>query len=331
MTRPKELLMITVTRCSWAAGAVLIVASLSAPCDSPGVTVNPDRTTALLPRAELPGYDAGRLETRRPYERGKVPVVLIHGLWGSRLSSGRLLALGTQLCWRPSRFRQARGKLLASNEPDTFTSGFRREFPTSVGELVPGQPLLMALCDLAIDPSVRSHSIIADVRDRPGPGSTDGVVPYSSSHLESTDSELLIHGHHSCIDKLAAIREARRILREHAGIDPSCRTDQENHRGFESHPELKLRIPRKRGLQKTHEEEGTTMSSPNYFDRLVMCVQRVARHSYYPGIEQAIDQCLDEIDELTHLGLITAEQRGVLRSLVLSVNLTSSNNAASAA
>jgi hypothetical protein len=73
------------------------------------------------------------------------------------------------------------------------------------------------------------------------------------------------------------------------------------------------------------------MNNTDYFERLVMCVQRVARHSYYPGIEQAIDQCLDEIDELMHSGLITAEQRGVLRSLVLNVNLTRSNNAASAA
>ena len=75
--------MITVTRCSWAALAVLILTSLSAAGDSPGVAINSDRTTALLPRDELPGHDPGRLETRRPYERGKVPVVLIHGLWGS--------------------------------------------------------------------------------------------------------------------------------------------------------------------------------------------------------------------------------------------------------
>jgi hypothetical protein len=73
------------------------------------------------------------------------------------------------------------------------------------------------------------------------------------------------------------------------------------------------------------------MNNTGYFERLAMCVQRVARHSYYPGIEQAIDQRLDEVDELMHLGRITAEQRGVLRSLVLSANLTMSHNAASAA
>ena len=46
--------MITVTRCSWAAGVVLIVTSLSAAGDSPGVAINSDRTTALRPVDELP-------------------------------------------------------------------------------------------------------------------------------------------------------------------------------------------------------------------------------------------------------------------------------------
>jgi hypothetical protein len=51
------------------------------------------------------------------------------------------------------------------------------------------------------------------------------------------------------------------------------------------------------------------MNSPSYFERLVVCVQRVARHAYYPGIDQAVGQCLEDIDELMHSGRITAEQR----------------------
>ena len=40
--------MITVTRCSWAAGLVLFLTSLSAVGDSPAVAINFDRTTAPL-------------------------------------------------------------------------------------------------------------------------------------------------------------------------------------------------------------------------------------------------------------------------------------------
>jgi hypothetical protein len=144
---------------------------------------------------------------------------------GSPLASGFLGGLGTQLCVRPSRFRQAREALLASNEPDLFAPGFRDELPTSVGELATGHPLLTALCDLGIDPSVRSHSIIADLRNPPAPGASDGIVPYSSSHLERVASEVLIHDQHVCLHNPTVIREVRDILKEHAGIDPTSRTD----------------------------------------------------------------------------------------------------------
>jgi triacylglycerol esterase/lipase EstA (alpha/beta hydrolase family) len=134
---------------------------------------------------------------------------------GSPLASGRLRELGAQLCWRPNRFRQARATLLAHNEPDMFAHGFRVEVPTSAAELAPGHPLLLGLCALGIDSSVRSHSIIADVRDKPGLGTTDGIVPYSSSHLEGVDSELLVRGLHICLNHSAVIQEVRRILLEH--------------------------------------------------------------------------------------------------------------------
>jgi len=146
---------------------------------------------------------------------------------GSPLASGPLRGIGIRLCSRPSHFRQARATLLASNEPDLFAPRFRGEIPTSVAELASEHPLLLALCDAGIDPSVRSHSIIADLRDPPRPGATDGIVPYSSSHLEGAATELLVHGHHICLEEPAVIREVRRILSEHSGIDLASRTDHD--------------------------------------------------------------------------------------------------------
>ena len=141
------------------------------------------------------------------------------------LPAASVRGLGMRICWRPSRFRKAREMLLASNEPDFFAPDFCDEYPTSIGELASGHPLLTALCDLGIDPSVRTHSIIADLRQPPVPGAGDGIVPYSSSHLECADSEVLFHGHHICLNDPAVIHEVRRILIDHAGIDRTSRTD----------------------------------------------------------------------------------------------------------
>jgi pimeloyl-ACP methyl ester carboxylesterase len=160
---------------------------------------------------------------------------------GSPLASGRLRELGTRLCWRPSRFVEACEAVLANKGPDAFTPGYLEQHPTSAGELAPGHPFLMGLCDLGIDSSVRSHSIIADLRNPPGPGATDGIVPYSSSHLEGVASELLVRGLHICLDHPAVIREVRRILVEHARVQPPSPTDHQAPRRLEKSQRLGLR------------------------------------------------------------------------------------------
>jgi hypothetical protein len=153
---------------------------------------------------------------------------------GSPLVVGRIRTLGTRICARPSPFVRAREALLSGNVPDLFAASFRGELPTSLGELTPGHPLLSAVCDLAIDPSVPFHSIIADLREPPSPGGTDGLVPYTSSHLNGAASELLLHGLHICLDDPAVIREVRRILMEHAGNESTSRKDHQSARRPES-------------------------------------------------------------------------------------------------
>ncbi len=64
------------------------------------------------------------------------------------------------------------------------------------------------------------------------------------------------------------------------------------------------------------------MNSPDYFERLVATVERIARHAYYPGIDQAIDQCLEDIDELMRSGRITTEQHEALRFVLLGMTMT---------
>ena len=78
-------------------------------------------------------------------------------------------------------------------------------------------------------------------------------------------------------------------------------------------------------------DEETSMISSDYFERLVISVERIARHAYYPGINEAIEQCLEDIDELMHEGRITPEEREALRIVLLGMTLTASSNTSHAA
>jgi predicted DNA-binding protein len=59
------------------------------------------------------------------------------------------------------------------------------------------------------------------------------------------------------------------------------------------------------------------MDNISYFERLVASAERIARHADYPGKEQAMELCLEDIEDLTLAGRITAEQRIVLREVLL--------------
>lgn len=93
---------------------------------------------------------------------------------------------------------------------------FQRGQLTSVAGLSPGNPLFASLDQLPI--KVPHHSIIGDRGRGDTPNSSDGVVPYWSSHLASAQSELIVPDNHSAYRDPAAIRELRRILLLNAGI-----------------------------------------------------------------------------------------------------------------
>jgi len=93
----------------------------------------------------------------------------------------------------------------------------RTLFPTSVEGLSPKSPLLIALNDLPIQ--APHHSIIGDRGRGNTPNSSDGVVPYWSSHLTSAKSEVIVPYGHGAMDDPQAIAEIRRILRMHAALN----------------------------------------------------------------------------------------------------------------
>jgi hypothetical protein len=95
----------------------------------------------------------------------------------------------------------------------TEPAGGRLSIPTSIHGLSPKSEFLSALDKLPI--RAPHHSIIGDRGRGDTPNSSDGVVPYRSSHLTSAESELTVPGDHGSYRLPQASAELRRILLEH--------------------------------------------------------------------------------------------------------------------
>ena len=192
---------------------------------------------------------------------------------GSPLASSRVGELATRLCWRENRFRHARELVWSQNQPDIFPVAFRGERATSGAELAPSHPLLLKLGDLGIDRSVRSHSVIADLRDPPKPDGTDGIVPFSSSHLDGVASELLVNGAHMCLSHQSVIEEIGRVLLEHLENESALPLNDQLSRPRErpGHRAASTQLARRAGagntdldvFQPRHSRRTHPMSSPN--------------------------------------------------------------------
>ena len=86
---------------------------------------------------------------------------------------------------------------------------------TSLDGMSPDNPGLLALAEIPVRPPIQAHSIIAVKGDDVPPEGDDGVVKYTSAHLEGVESELVVRSGHSCQDKPKTIEEVRRILLVH--------------------------------------------------------------------------------------------------------------------
>lgn len=85
-----------------------------------------------------------------------------------------------------------------------------------VDNLSAKDPTIQALAMLNISPEVTFHSIMGNnTPGTPLADSSDGIVPYSSSHWDGAASEKVIPSGHSVQETPQAIIEIRRILHEH--------------------------------------------------------------------------------------------------------------------
>lgn len=135
---------------------------------------------------------------------------------GSDYADNFLGRIGRAVTSPPHQFRSFYERISEAN-PGVFTPAYEELGSgrlNSVSSLSPSQPTLQILADLPYAHPVRVYSIIGN-RGRSGPlaASSDGVVPYASSHIPGAESELIVPANHWTYNHPAAVDEIKRVLK----------------------------------------------------------------------------------------------------------------------
>jgi pimeloyl-ACP methyl ester carboxylesterase len=127
----------------------------------------------------------------------------VAGEWLAHLA-GRLVTL-------PLRVTKLAAEALTGNrdamrfDPDNVRMN-------SIYGMTPGSPFITAIGSIPVAPTVTANSIIPVQGDGPIEAGDDGVVKYSSAHIDEAESELVIRSGHSVQSNPRAVAEVRRIL-----------------------------------------------------------------------------------------------------------------------
>jgi pimeloyl-ACP methyl ester carboxylesterase len=90
-----------------------------------------------------------------------------------------------------------------------------KRMPNSIDTLSPNDPFVRIMNALPLAKDVPYHSIIGDRGRGDTPKSSDGVVPYWSSHVGGARSEKIVPSGHGANENPKGIAEVVRILKEH--------------------------------------------------------------------------------------------------------------------
>jgi hypothetical protein len=131
---------------------------------------------------------------------------------GSDLASSWIGRIGASFVKtpRPLQSDYAAAKPLLINDPSARSL---KRMPNSVDTLEPNDRFVEAVDKLPITPGIPYHSIMGDRGRGDTPNSSDGIVPYWSSHLAGAKSELIVNSGHGAQYNPEAIAEVKRILR----------------------------------------------------------------------------------------------------------------------
>ena len=134
---------------------------------------------------------------------------------GSDLASNWIGRIGSMLVKAPTTLLKVNQALRASLTADPAALQLKR-LPNSIDTMAPNNRFVMGINTVPITKGIPYHSIIGDRGRGDTPNSSDGVVPYWSSHLDGARSEFIAPCGHGSPLNAQAIAEVHRILQLNA-------------------------------------------------------------------------------------------------------------------
>ena len=136
---------------------------------------------------------------------------------GSFMSGNIIGKIGRRLIRLPATVTKVGVEIVKLNPVGAARTAIR--VPTSIENMDWSSPFLRTLASLPIAEGVQANSIIPVKGDGPPEKGDDGVVRYTSAHIEPVESELVVRSGHSTQSTPHTIEEVRRILYRHAGME----------------------------------------------------------------------------------------------------------------
>jgi pimeloyl-ACP methyl ester carboxylesterase len=172
----------------------------------------PPDEVPLSPKARE--YFREELFFRHRPEIGRV-IFIASPLRGSNMASGWIGKLATLIINEPNLSSEASDEMLRVTDIKEEELKPKRR-ANSVDSLSPKSRFLHAMNSIPMTPGVPYNTIIGDRGRGDSPNSSDGVVPYWSSHMDGAKTENIVPSDHSAHQNPQAIEDVLHILKKYA-------------------------------------------------------------------------------------------------------------------
>jgi hypothetical protein len=139
---------------------------------------------------------------------------------GSYQALGILGSFASWMINLPGRFTKLSLDLLTLQGKGFLLGAKATGLPTSIDNMNPTNRFIVALSKIPIADGVVANSIVGVEGGGPPVEGGDGVVKYSSAHIEGVESEKIVNSPHSMQGNPETIQEVKRILLKHANSLP---------------------------------------------------------------------------------------------------------------